>query len=364
MLKSLTQKVTLLTGLAFALHGCGGAADSNAVINLDDGSIGPHTIALSYPLSDSIEVLPGGFYKRVGTVTVTDSEGNGIAGVTVKFKLIDSILARGTITNGTGEYISSTVIFDTDPLLGDGSTTLTNFADAWVSRTGSIRGISTGDHVLLFNAEAADKRRYVSASVSNTLNLYVSSSYANAYPNSIYDSSTPERTTSYVVGASLLGGYITGTNGIQFQTTTDANGIGTFYVYYPNSANYINAGCSSYVIANDARHAPTGSTQIFITAWVNDDVSAVSNGIDFCFSPVAGGTIEPDGLTVAGGTIIQFRVYDGGDGVPIPYTDVYLNGNLAGFTNVYGYIDITAPASQGQYTVTANRGAKASFTVQ
>lgn len=341
------------------LQACGGAADS-AGGTTPSGAIGPHTIALSYPISDSIENLGGGFYRRIGKVTVTDSEGNGIAGVTVKFKLIDSILAYGSIINGTGDYISSTTLYDTDPLLGDGSNT--TFRQAWVYRNSRIRYIQNGDHVLLFNADEGDKRRSIGDTAISDFSLNVSDRYINAYPNSVYDSSDALRTTSYVIGASLLGGYITGENGVAFQTVTDSQGIGTFYVVYPSNYRVINTGCDTYVINNDARHQPTGSSVVFVAAWVNDDVSAISGS--YCYSPIAGGSIVPTGDTYAPNATVTFTVYDGGDGVRIPYTEVKMQGAVVGYTDIDGNITLTLPGADGPYKITANRGAEATFTIK
>ncbi len=364
MIKQHLTKIAIITILGSILQACGGASDSSSTVTtVAPGAIGPHTIAISYPISDSVQNLGGGFYRRIGKVTVTDSEGNGIAGVVVNLRLIDSILAQGTIMNGTADYISSTTLFDTNPTLGDG-TTATTFDQAWVSRNDSIRFIRDGDHVLLFNAEEADKRRFVSTTSPGTNTLYVGNPYTNGYPNAVYDSSTPERTTSYVIGASLLGSYVTGTTGVANQTVTDSEGIGTFYVTYPNSVRYINAGCPD-ALPRDSRYPPTGSSQVLIAAWANDDVTAVN--YDFCFSPIAGGTFEPDSITVSAGTTVSFVVRDGGDSVAIPFTYVSFTDGAATFpagqyTDANGVITVTFP-TPGTVKLHANRGATTTITV-
>lgn len=345
----------LLATLGLFLQACGGAADSDSS-GQASGAIGPHTIVLSYPISDSIENLGGGFYRRVGKVTVTDSEGNGIAGVTVNLKLIDSVIAQGTILTADTDFISGGVLHDTGPLDGGGNPTA--FNTATVSRNAAIRKIEFGDHLLLFNAEDGDKRRYINELTPLANDLYVSTAYLNVYPNTIYDSSTPEKTTQYVVGASLLGGSISGSSGTTDSTTTDSNGIATFYVTYPNSISYINTGCG--ISGMDARHLPMGSSQVYVIAWVNDQVAAIST--DFCFSPIAEGSISPDGLTVSAGSTGTYTVRDGGDSVRIPYTAVYVNGAFAGFTDIVGNIDITVGGT-GTYVITANGGATATTTV-
>ncbi len=345
--------VTLSAAVGLSLQACGGAADQAS--NIASGAIGPHTIVLSYPVSNSIEDLKGGFYRRIGKVTVTDSEGNGIPGVRVNLKLIDSIIAQGTILSADGDYISGGILHDTAPLDGGGNAT--TFANAEVYRNGAVRKIQFGDHVLLFNADEADKRRYVSDLVPQNTDLYVLTPYINGYPNILYDSSNTNKTTTYVIGASLLGGSISGSTGISDSTTTDSQGIGTFYITYPNSVEYVNTGCGNSNI--DTRHSPTGSSRVLVAAWVNDDVAAIST--DFCFSPIAEGTIEPDGLTVSTGSTVTFVVRDGGDKVPIPFNGVYVNGSFAGTTGEFGTIDITFTAT-GSYTITSN-GAEATITV-
>ena len=360
MTKQIFAKFSLIAATGILLHACGGAADS-VDSNLVSGAIGPHTIVLSYPFSDSIENLTGGFYRRVGKVTVTDSEGNGIPGVTVNLKLIDSIIARGTIQ--APEYISGGVISDSNPLDGGGAATAFNTAEVY--RNGAIRKIQFGDHVLLFNADEADKRRYVSniAPIANA--LYVNPSYVNIYPNTDYDSSTPEKTTSYIVGASLLGGSISGGSGTSDRTTTDSTGVGVFYITYPNSVSYINTGCTDPAVIDDLRHLPADSAQIYVTAWVNDDVAV--NSADFCFSPIAGGRFDPEITTVNAGDTIVYYVRDGGDEVRIPYTRVQSSGasvtlSNGGYTDASGAISVTFNIA-GAVTLSANGGATLNITV-
>ncbi len=360
MKKITLARLSLIAATGILLQACGGAADRDNS-SIASGAIGPHTIVLSYPISNSIENLEGGFYRRIGKVTVTDSEGNGIPGVTVNLKLIDSIIAKGTIQ--APDYISGSIIHDTDPVDGSGNAVAFNTAEVY--RNDAIRKIQFGDHVLIFNADEPDKRRYVSQITPLANDLYVGTTYSNIYPNADYDSSTPEKTTSYIIGASLLGGSISGSSGTSDRTTTDSTGVGVFYITYPNSVSYINTGCVNPAVVDDLRHLPADSAQVFVTAWVNDDVAA--NSTDFCFSPIAGGRFDPETTTVNAGDTLSFSVRDGGDEVPIPYTYVQSAGasvtlSNGGFTDSSGVITVTFNNS-GSVTLTANGGAKLDITV-
>jgi len=134
MTKNTLARLSLIAATGFILQACGGAADSDNS-GIASGAIGPHTIVLSYPISDSIENLQGGFYRQIGKVTVTDSEGNGIPGVTVNLKLIDSIIAQGTIQ--APDYISGSIIHDTNPVDGGGNAVAFNTAEVY--RNDAIR---------------------------------------------------------------------------------------------------------------------------------------------------------------------------------------------------------------------------------
>lgn len=297
------------------LQACGGAADTNSNnLGAQNSAIGPHTIVITRPVSDSIENLGGGVYRANGKVIVTDGEGNGIAGVKVNLKLIDSIIARNTLNYSAAnpDYISGNVVHDTG----------VNFATAQVFRNGTSssngttpRGIMPGDHVLILGAENPDKRRYVSDSpnASQPNDLSVLNSFLYSYPTQVHDP------VEYIVGASLLGAFIKGTSGTVDSTVTDENGIATFYVTYPNSINYINTGCGNSSI--DTRHLPLGSAGVYVVAWVNDNVATIDNS--FCFNPIAGGDFSatPSSPSLSGGSssAITVTLRDGGDKVEIPF---------------------------------------------
>lgn len=289
--------------IGILLQACGGAADRNSsdVIN---GAIGPHTIVITHPVSNAIENLQGGVYRMIGKVIVTDSEGNGIAGVTVNLKLIDSIIARGTFANGGADYISGGIVHDTS----------IDFSTASVTRNGTPRGILPGDHVLVLGAEEPDKRRYVGNTSPSGNDLYVASPYWYRYPTAVY---TP---VEYLVGASLLGAFVKGESGTTDKTVTDQDGVATFYVTYPADVTKINTGCGNSNV--DTRHLPLGSADVYLVAWVNDQVATISDV--FCFSPIKGGEFETSttSLSLSGGGNVSanITVRDGGDGVAIPFT--------------------------------------------
>lgn len=92
-----------------------------------------HSIVLTYPITESIENLGGGVYKRIGKAIVTDREGNPVPdGTKVYFNIIDSIFAKGTISSNDGDSIADTVLTDNNPTMADG--TLTTFDTAYVIR--------------------------------------------------------------------------------------------------------------------------------------------------------------------------------------------------------------------------------------
>ena len=278
----------------------GGTAGSGTTGDTPTGSTSSNaarTIVLSYPMTNSIENLEGGLYRRIGKAIVTDNEGNPVAdGTEVYFSLIDSIIAKGTISSADGESIVANVLTDSNPTSADGVDTTLDAA--YVIRNGAHQFIETGDHLFLkgdnpngsydenrlTNAEPEDKNRVISSLTANTIT--VSQNYSVDYPISTYNSGE----TDYIVGASLLGGLVQGvsiddddvevlTNGY----STVKNGVATFHVTYPANVREINTGCIPSSI--DARSLPLGSAEVVLVASAGSEAITVDDR--FCMSPVA-----------------------------------------------------------------------------
>lgn len=352
----------VLVGMALALAGCGnddsttsgglggGSGTSGGGTGNGTGTGGTtgsststaHTIVLTYPYLDRIENLGGGVYRSLGKAIVTDSEGNAVPdGTVISFNLIDSVIARGTITTADGDGITGSVLTDAGPTKGNG-VTATNFVDAYVERNAAHRFIQSGDHVFLTDkADAEDKNRVVSSDTGAITSsaLTMTSAYGASYPNAVYGSGN----TKYVVGASLLGAEVSGLDAdgnLRSGYAATKEGIATFYVTYPANVGTIHTGCGIENI--DERALPIGSANVYLVASAANDVTTVDDR--FCFGSIAGWTITPDFSGISGTKGITMVVEDGGDQVNLPYVSVV--GNVVITTNVGG-MTVTLDNTQG-----------------
>lgn len=361
-------KYLLALTLVAALAGCGGGDE------VKGGPPGvssnpPAAVRITYPVSNAIQDLGGGVYRRRGSVVVTDSEGNAVAdGTRVKLNVIDSVKAYGTITGGA--TISGATITDTAPLLGD-FFTATFFDTASVDRGFTQRFIEENDLVLFFNAFDTDRVRIVGpVSASNPTNttLTMTQGFSTNYPNTVYDGAA--FITEYIVGSSLLGVSVAGEGGTVGYATT-SNGIGNFYVTYPADVNHIGVGCS--LAALDTRHLPAGSAATFLVAEVDkfEHVNTIDSGFDngFCFSPVIGGEI----IARQNGNAVEGWCKDGGDGVALPFTEISYSSSDAtvgvsspAISDEDGFFVAPLTGAAGAtatISLECNQGAKASVTV-
>ena len=352
--------------LSAGLTGCGGGDE------VEGGPPGgssnpPSTIRISYPVSDAIQDLKGGYYRRYGSVIVTDREGNAVAdGTRIRLIVIDSVKAYGTID--PGDSISGARITDAAPLLGD-FTTPTFLDTAYVDRAATIHSINDTDHIFTFTSYSADRVRAVGAtSASNPTNttLDASAAYSVDYPNTLYDPNNgPAFTTQYIVGASLLGSSIAGEGGtIGYATTSD--GRASFYVSYPADINHIRVGCPLAGASIDTRHKPDNSALTFVAAIVDgyehvnvidsSVISGVPEKLGFCFSTIRGGNI-----TISASTgLIEGRCTDGGDGVAVPYSYVSVG------TSDPNVVSVISPAITdrfGYYSTFYATGASGTATI-
>ncbi len=302
----------------------------------------PHSIVITYPSTDAVQDVSWGYYRRKVSALVQDAEGHPVAdGTVVYLGIIDSVLARGSVP--TGGITATTTFTDATATLGDGATP-TQLDAAYVKRNEAHRFIQEGDLVLLTsNAEEEDKIRYVNADTLTATSLTTSQPYTNSYPSTVY----PAGDTNYVVGASLLGAQVAGepqggSNSTTAATTPDGtttptdttssgaltagvattvDGVAHFRITYPSSLAALSTGCNP---SADTRIEPTGSAQVYLTAWVNDTVTTIDTTC--LFAPITDGTIEltRDSITASSSDTIdiRFRLRDGGDGVPVPFWGV------------------------------------------
>jgi len=259
----------------------------------------PHTIALTYPITNSIENLGGGTYRRIGTALVTDRYGNAVPdGTVIYYGLMDSVIAEGTV-NVSGSTLTGT----------------SGLFSQTITRNEVQRGIEDNDRVLLRNALAQDKNRNVATQSASTIT--VQTAYSKSYSSQ-----------TAIVGASLLGGQISGTteqgdnNTLVTGRSTVTHGLADIYVTYPANSNTILTGCG--ISAIDERNLPLNSARVFTLAWSSDNSATTINEGMFCFAAIAGFGVEalPTGLTfgpTGGSGSTRVFVEDGGDKIPLPY---------------------------------------------
>lgn len=277
----------------------------------------PHNIALSYPVA-GVTNLGGGVYRRIGSASVTDRYGNAVPdGTVISLGLLDSVIASNTtpvLSGGAASDASTTA----------GSATLTEVDSTWtsasVTRNGVARSLQANDRVLLLNAVAGDKSRFLTVAPAANTSATVQKNY-----------STTAAGLEYVMGAALLGGQISGVDAqtglTQTGRATTQNGVATLYVTYPADREHILTGC--YGLASAANHtldirtgnAPAGSAQVWVVA-ESTESGATSLDNRFCFAAI-GPYKLPSGAggTISGTTTITFDVKDQND-IPLPFVQV------------------------------------------
>ncbi len=280
----------------------------------------PHTIVLTTPISEAVENLGGGVYRRIGTAIVTDRYGNTVPdGTAIHLGLVDSVIASGqAVVNGTTLRADDEDIFNST-----------------IIRNDYPRGIQANDRVMLMDfVPPQDKSRHV-AFIANGSNLEVQTPY------SIVD----ETERRFIVGASLIGGSISGTlergntDTLTPGTTLTRNGLADIFVTYPANASTIGVGCGWFPQV-DIRHQPIGSARVFVVAESSADPGPLdldpgvkfsdrATTIDegrFCFAPIAGFGLEaiPSTLQLNNGASgdITLILEDGGGKIPLPFWPV------------------------------------------
>jgi hypothetical protein len=272
-----------------------------------------------------------GFYSRKYGMIVTDRYGNAVSdGTVVNLGLLDSVIASGSL----GRTTTDSDIFEHT----DGGV---NLATDSVTRNGVERTIQPNDRVVLFNARAEDKSRFVSGNFSAG-SLEVHRIYQNTRTG-----------LEYAIGASLLGTAVYGVNKDQETpyatkgTVKTKDGLAELRLVCPasgGSEGRIHLGglmrdpadSTGNTIFDDPRHAPAGSARLIFAATSSDDSASMVDEGFVCAS------ILPWELSAAPGAIsrtetITIRLTDSstaGDRVALPFVPVNASVKTKGMVTV------------------------------
>lgn len=271
-----------------------------------------HSIVFSYPVAASIQNMNNGTYRREGGLLVTDRYGNPVAdGTVINLGVIDSVLLSNRapqinygFTSSVADGNASTIA--NSPLLTDASNAL--FQSAVITRNNTSRYIEAQDRVLIFNAQAEDKSRFIAALPNQASSLRVNKNYLNTQTN-----------LEYLIGASLLGMQVAGvdpakTNLVSGQAVTQ-DGAASFYLTYPANQETILTSCVSSSL--DSRHSPRGSAQVFVVAEASGS-SATTIDDRACFSYISPAVISSGITSISGNTVLSLEVRDQGS-VRLPF---------------------------------------------
>lgn len=351
----------------------------------------PTTIAFSNPVTNSVENIGGGSYRRRGQVLVTDRYGNTVAdGTVVNFTLLDTAITH----DNTGSTVASSALLSRsgnslitrrctiEPTAGSEASgcnapgsgnnppatpSPSDFASA-VTRNGSSRNLQANDRVLIRNAIDGDKIRSIS-SVDSPTQLTTVSQYLNSLSNG-----------EFWAGASLLGGSIAGIDAagnLVPGSGTTTNGIADLRVTYPANAGTILSGCYGYPYPapsgpgsaaysdRDRRDAVPQSRQVVVAASSGTKATAVSQG-RFCFAGIANGTVAASPTSVAlqqgASQQVSLSVNDGGDKIQLPYLPVSCFVSSLTTTNAFSISTSVAPNSDGDIATNVNGTASLTIT--
>jgi hypothetical protein len=253
----------------------------------------------------------GSFYRRKGTLIVTDRFGNAVAdGTAINLGIVDSVIARGNdgvITPAATDLTSAGASLNT----------------ATITRQYAQRFIQQKDRILITDSNILqeDKTRFVGDTTTATATtLPVQSAYLAS------SSTLPYTGLDYVVGAALLGaeiaGYDADTDTLTTGSVTTVDGLADIRVTYPANSNTIHVGCG---VQNDTRHDPMNSAMVVYTVATSTsgDAAMVEDSGKLCFASIAPWTIVPAPSAISGGNeSVTLTVYDGGDGFSLPFIPI------------------------------------------
>ncbi|UQB42304.1 hypothetical protein JX580_11735 [Thiomicrospira microaerophila] len=281
-------------------------------INVSSGPA--ESITFSYPY-DSITNLGNGFYQRLIGVSVNDKWGNSVPdGTVVNLTVLDSVVMSNImpVVNAelrTNDPATAAEIEQNESRLTIGTATVAE--NATIRRNNTDRFIESGDRVLLWNALATDKLRFVSSLAVNDIS--VSKNYLSNQDD-----------LDFIIGASLLGASIAGEDGLGNRLTGQLrvqNGMGQAYLTYPANSNSLNLGCGG-VSAIDLRYQPLGSAQVWISAESNQGKATTINN-QACFAALSPLEIINfnEISSISSTSAISLSVRDAGN-VNLPYTRI------------------------------------------
>lgn len=271
-----------------------------------------HSIVFSYPIAAGIQNMNNGTYRREGGLLATDRYGNPVAdGTVINLGVIDSVLLSNrapqinygfgsTIIDGNASTTANTKV------LTDLSNAL--FQSAVITRNNTNRFIEAQDRVLIFDAKAEDKSRFIAALPDQASTVTVNKNYLNTATE-----------LEYLVGASLLGMQVAGVDpakdGLVSGQAVTEDGAASFYLTYPANEDTILTSCVSSDL--DTRHSPRGSAQVFVVAEASGS-SATTIDDRACFTYISPAVISSGITSISGDTILSLEIRDQGS-VRLPF---------------------------------------------
>lgn len=293
----------------------------------------PHSIVLTRSYStERIENLPGGLYRIIGAVNVTDRWGNPVPdGTVIHLGVMDSIIARGELFGGSTTNGQNTLIDNSG----------IDFTTTSIYRNFNYRFIEPEDTVFIYDTDnitditneihEGDRRRYVDSIPTLANEINVTHKYLG-------DNSD----LNYLVGASLMGTTVHGTDlegNEALGYTVTKTGIGDVFMTYSSDEKHIRIGCGpengTRVTDLDIRHTvppfdtPDRSADPYVIAKSNETgISTISYPGQFCFAPIAPIHIIPSVSKTTSTTDVRILIHDDfflGDGVILPYVQFSTN---------------------------------------
>ncbi|MDY0162729.1 Ig-like domain-containing protein [Desulfobotulus sp.] len=264
----------------------------DAIVNLNDGP------------DNGLESTPGFYSRKLGLI-VTDRYGNAVPdGTIVNLGVLDSVIASG-VQGRTRQSANLREFSHTDGGV--------NLATASVLRNGINRMVEANDRLVIFNARAEDKSRFVAGNISSG-SLDVQRLYANGATG-----------LRYAMGASLLGGMVYGidkegaapvaTKG----TVKTKHGLAELRLVYPANTNTIHLGANP---AADTRHQPVGSARLIFVATSSDESASLVDEGTLVFSSILPWELRVNPKTIQSSTQILLGLEDGGDDIPLPFVTI------------------------------------------
>lgn len=285
-------------------------------------SSGPaETITVAYPTNQAITNLGNGFYRRQLGMQVTDRYGNAVAdGTAISLGALDTVLtsnlapvidygfARTKVATAAQMAANSATFIDAENTL---------FLSAFVQQDQLQRVIKPNDRLLILNAPAADKHRFIADIENDRITV-----------NQVFK--TGLSAANYLVGAAVRGIQIAGDDSLGQLTIGRAEvrqGLANVYLTYPADRKTLQLGCLPSNI--DERVYPRGTAQVWIIAQVNN-TSAITLDNGACFSAVAPYqlVLNNAGTAINQSRTLELEVRDANNQL-LPYTEIHAEVSYA-----------------------------------